>query len=296
MQQNDSDFFPLSYTMPNTVRKFADQDIYVKKDDLGENFDKLRDILRDNFLNMQTSGIELKKGFHEKNCNNVNDINGEKNVYFVIFPTGERISFSPSCISASNGANITSKNARNLYADQNFETKLTTAIETGDPQPLFGLLNEYSVKDRFVNNAHTRRNLYKKTQDNAHTTTYTPVEQNYNMENFYQNAVDNYKRSPEARTFEIRDYENRSRPGGLYYEYEYDPANMCIRIPDKVGRAQVYQDIHEDNLRKSIKQKYLQRKPILQYDPWFDYYIRDITFPRPSYYVEYGSYLVPVYR
>ena len=122
-------------------------------------------------------------------CDNKEDV-FKAHIYYLIFQNGGRISFTKSGITASNGACITSKNARNLYADTNFQEQLTSAIQTGDSSALLNLLSEYSGRDLTVNNKHTRENLYRKIQDNAtNATTYTKVGEEYNMENFYKNNI-----------------------------------------------------------------------------------------------------------
>ncbi|MBR1428723.1 MAG: hypothetical protein IJ590_00525 [Rickettsiales bacterium] len=270
MQQHDSDFFPLSYTIPNTVRQFADRDIYVKKDNLGENFGKLRNILRDNFPNMQASRIELKKGFDEKKCNNVDDINVEKNVYFVIFPTGERISFSPSGITASNGAAITSKNARNLYGSEEFESCFADAVLTNNPTALFNLLQRYSKKNNTVNKQHLRENLYRK---DIATNEYQPVEQNYNMDNFFQSAVDNYNNNKQAKPYMVHNSKKS------YPEYKYDSYYGCVREPF------TYKVPNGPEL--FIEEYYDMNSGCLD---------SKINYNRPIYYIQNGRYLIPVYQ
>ena len=315
MPKENLGFHPLAQHMPDKVSKYADQDIYVKEDDLGENFDILRDLLYQNFATMKSNGIELKitrdrtkeeweKDIQKMKKNGLSDIHipkppypkipinikckskGDMNnayAYYLTFQNGDRITFTKSGIAASNEVCITSKNARNLYADTEFQTQLTSAIQTGKPQPLLNLLSQYSRQDRSVNNAHTKQNLYRKTDKN----TYTPVGQNYSMENFYQNAVDNYNHRPEAIPFEIRDCKNPSQTGRFYNEYEYDPVNICVRNPYIVGRAQVYKDMHEREQRNRFNQ-------LREYYPKLWNY--EINFRRPLYFIDYGSYLVPVYQ
>lgn len=170
---------------------------------------------------MQVCGIKLKRGFEEKECNDVYDINGEKNVYFVIFPAGERISFSPSCITASDGATITSKNARNLYGSREFKSCFANAVRTNNPMALFNLLQRYSIENNKVNKQHLSKNLYRK---DIAANTYQPVEQNYNMDNFFQSAIDNYNNSEEARLFYI--HNNTCEVNN----YTYDPKNQVAFV------------------------------------------------------------------
>ena len=313
-------YTPLSDRLPDKIKQFADGDIYVKQDDLGENFDMLQGLLYRNFATMQNNGIELKitrtktdedwekeiKKMREKRlpeihipkppypkipitikCDNKEDV-FKAHIYYLIFQNGGRISFTKSGITASNGACITSKNARNLYADPTFQAQLTSAIQTGDSSALLNLLNQYSKEDLTVNNKHTRENLYRKIQDNAtNATTYTKVGEEYNMENFYKNAVDDYNHSKKARQFEIRDCENQSQTGRFYDEYEYDPVNIGVRHPEKVNNALFYQDMYERDQRDLFNQR-------REYDPELWNY--EINFRRPSYFVDYGDYLVPVYQ
>ena len=150
------------------------------------------------------------------------------------------------------------------------------------------VLSEYSGRDLTVNNKHTRENLYRKIQDNAtNATTYTKVGEEYNMENFYKKAVDNYNHSKKARQFEIRDHRNPSQTGRFYDEYEYDPVNIGVRHPEKVNNALFYQDMYERDQGDLFNQR-------REYDPELWNY--EINFRRPSYFIDYGSYLVPVYQ
>lgn len=267
--------------------------------DLEENFGKLRKILRNNFRNMQTSRIELKKGLNEKKCNNVNDINLEKNVYIVTFPKGERILFFPSVIIASNGAAITPTNARDLYGSEEFELYFTYAALTNDTTALFNLLERYA-KNNTVNKQHLRENLYRKA---VATNAYQPVEQNYNMDNSFQSAVDNYNNSSDARRFDIHNYtcgvknhtfdsENNlcvgkplkhnscsCCPQVQYQEYEYEPQSGFIDNSSIVGRALSLEDLYNRRYTGNCYNKNCRRS----------------VYKKALYFIQDGNDLIPVF-
>ena len=220
-----------------------------------------------------------------KTCNSQEDI---QNAYtycltFPTFPNEYRISFLESGVTTSDGDCINGYNASQLYKSDEFATNFTAAIQRNDPQLLSGLLQTYKRQDNEVLRNNLRQNLYRK---DRRTGEYKHVEKNYNLDNFFQSAVNKYNNNNPSQNIEIRTSKNPSEPGKIYNKFQYDRANGRVNYSDMYQNALFYQDMHEREQRNRFNQ-------LREYDPKLWNY--EINFRRPLYFIDYGSYLVPVY-